>query len=192
MSAIDLARTREGRLVTNSIAPGGSDSGKGMSLSRSASRALRWPLAALVSVSLLSVSAQSKAIGQAGRAERVATARTITRAPSAPAPRVALQLSALRVSEGVPLRAMLHAIARDAWPQLVTCASGAGARGVARVFFSAEGRRVRVTELSGAPVARNATLRQCVQAAVERIHPPATDAPEIRASFELYFDMPAL
>jgi hypothetical protein len=105
---------------------------------------------------------------------------------------VALQLTALRVNDGVRMRAVLHAIARDAWPQLVACANGAGARGVARVFFNAEGRGMRVTELSGAPVARNATLRQCVRSAVERIHPPTSEAAEITASFELYFDLPAL
>ena len=91
------------------------------------------------------------------------------------------------------MRAVLHAIARDAWPQLVTCAGGSGgARGVARVFLAAEGRAMRVTELSGAPVARNAALRQCVRAAVERVHAPARDTPELTASFELYFDLPAL
>lgn len=91
------------------------------------------------------------------------------------------------------MRAVLHAIARDAWPQLVSCASGStGARGVARVFLAAEGRAMRVTELSGAPVARNAALRQCVRTAVERVHAPAHDTPELTASFELYFDLPAL
>jgi hypothetical protein len=105
---------------------------------------------------------------------------------------VALQLTALRVSEGNRMRAVLHAIARDAWPQLVTCANGAGARGVARVFFTAEGRAMRVTELSGPAVSRNATLRQCVRGAVERVHPPAREVAELTASFELLFDLPAI
>ncbi|MBL8678457.1 MAG: hypothetical protein JNK05_04795 [Myxococcales bacterium] len=125
---------------------------------------------------------------------RVATLREAPSRPAAPAPRVALQLSALRVSEGVSMRAMLHAIARDAWPQLVACANneGRGSRGVARVFVAAEGRAVRITELSGAPIARNPALRQCVRAAVERVHPPAREGTELTASFELYFDLPAL
>lgn len=92
------------------------------------------------------------------------------------------------------MRAMLHAIARDAWPQLVACAGneGQGSRGVARVFVAAEGRAVRITELSGAPIARNPALRQCVRAAVERVHPPAREVTDLTASFELYFDLPAL
>lgn len=90
------------------------------------------------------------------------------------------------------MRAMLHAIARDAWPQLVACAGASRARGVARVSLTAEGRGMRVAELSGAPIARDPTLRQCVRDAVERIHPPAREVSELSASFELYFDLPAL
>jgi len=155
------------------------------------------PAVALVTVAISAAIAptDSEAInGRSPARPRVAMARGAAPRPATSAPRVALQLSALRVSEGVSARAMVHAIARDAWPQLVACAAGdgRGARGVARVFVAAEGRAVRVTELSGAPVARNAALRQCVRDAVERVHPPAREVAELTASFELYFDLPAL
>jgi hypothetical protein len=147
---------------------------------------------AIVSVAALVCSLPAQAIRPPpGRAVTArATARNAP--PARPAPRVALQLSGLRVSEGVRMRAFLHAIARDAWPQLVSCARDASARGVVRVFLEASGRAMRVTELSGGPVSRDAALRQCVQSTVERIHPPASEVAPLTASFELSFDMPAL
>ncbi len=158
----------------------------------SLSRPTLWSRAAIVAASLLLLTPTVEAIGRNTRSAARPTVRPIARATAAPAPRVALQLSALRVTDGVRMRAVLHAIARDAWPQLVACANGANARGVARVFLTAEGRGMRVTELSGAPVARNAALRQCVRTAVEHIHAPPHETPELTASFELYFDLPAL
>ena len=87
----------------------------------------------------------------------------------APAPRVALQLTALRVTDGVGVRAMVHAIARDAWGALVRCAGPSPARGVVDVTLVSDGGGVRVTELSGPPATRDPSLGRCVLLSLIRV-----------------------
>jgi hypothetical protein len=114
------------------------------------------------------------------------------RARPAPAPRVAVQLTALRVTDGVGVRAMVHAIARDAWGAVVACAGPSPARGIVRVDLVSERSRARVTELSGRPVTRDPALGRCLLGAIERLHPPPHPSGTGTASFELHLDMPAL
>ncbi len=110
----------------------------------------------------------------------------------APAPRVALQLTALRVTDGVGVRAMVHAIARDAWGAMVVCAGPRPARGVVEITVASEGAGVRVTELAGRPASRDPALGRCLLRAIERLRPPPHPSGSLTASFALHFDMPAL
>ncbi len=125
------------------------------------------------------------------RNRRVVATNTVRR-PAAPVPRVALQLTALRMAEGIPMRPMLHAIARDSWPSLVACVQQPRPRGVVSIFFHAHGRSVIVDRVTGAPAGRDAVLRRCMIDATQRAHAPAHDEADVEGSFDLSFDMPAL
>jgi hypothetical protein len=107
---------------------------------------------------------------------------------------VALQLSGLRVFVPVARVAVMHALARDAWPHLVQCVGPApSVRGYATVEIGerAGGLEVRLT---GAPLARDSVLSRCVRRAVERVVlPPHEDeAPATSVAFDLVFGMPPI
>jgi hypothetical protein len=135
------------------------------------------------------------------RPTRTVAANTVRRAAAPPTraqppARVALQLSALRISDAIPMRAMLHAIARDSWPALVACVQTPRPRGVASVTFHVHGRTVTVDRVTGGPVTRDATLRRCLTDAVSLTHAPAhpqqPSEADVVGSFDLSFDLPPL
>ncbi|MDP3278519.1 MAG: hypothetical protein Q8Q09_25235 [Deltaproteobacteria bacterium] len=154
----------------------------------------RWSSLAAIVVILTAQSAS--AIAPRSRLQalrtRSETASERARPPSPPAPRVALQLSGLHVTEGLSFRAALHSIARDAWPQLVACIGESRPRGVVHVALEGQGSTLRVQELSGTPVARNPALRACITTAVTAIHPPPSHTESLVIRFELSVDMPAI
>ncbi len=129
-------------------------------------------------------------------ARRPAAIAIVPRRVAPPAPPVALQLAGLRVNVPVPHVAVMHAIARDAWPALVRCVTPApSTRGYVNVRLRANGRVVDV-ELEGAPLARMPLLTACVRRAIAAtVLPPFESddvAPEVLASFDLLFNLPSL
>lgn len=145
-----------------------------------------WKIAAVFTVLLCATAAHAIPL----RNQRVATNNVRRAAP--PVTRVALQLSELAIGDGITMRAMLHAIARDSWPSLVACVQTPRPRGVVSVTFHVHGRSVVVDRITGAPVARDAVLRRCVLDATQRTHAPAHTGEDINGAFDLSFDLPAL
>ena len=130
-------------------------------------------------------------------AARTAPPRVIVRravAPPPPPPPVALQLAGLRVMTPVAHAAVMHALARDAWPSLVRCVTPVPrVRGYANVEISERGRGLEV-RLAGAPITRDPTLAECVRRAVSHVVlPPHEDEPPATSvAFDLAFGMPAI
>jgi hypothetical protein len=119
--------------------------------------------------------------------------------PSAPPlPPVALQLSGLRVRVPVPRTAVIHALARDVWPELVKCVTPPPR---VRGFVTVEVREVREAgdaldiRVDGGPPARDSRLTACVRRAVARVELPPYegDAPtDASVAFDLAFGVPPL
>jgi hypothetical protein len=126
------------------------------------------------------------------RPARRATRAAIPVAP--PAPPVALQLTGLRIHVPLSRSAVVHAIGRDAWPQLVRCVTPTPrVRGYLTVNIV---ERERGTEASfvDSPVLRDRTLVACLQRALSSITLPPYGAsrPDTSIAFDLVFMLPPL
>ncbi len=123
-------------------------------------------------------------------APRSAQQRAIEAAP--PAPPVALQLTGLRINVPLPRSAVVHAIGRDAWPQLVRCVSPAPrVRGYLTVNIAERDNGTEAT-FTDSPVLRDRALVQCLQRALSGIvfPPHAAERPASSVAFDLVFMLP--
>lgn len=123
-------------------------------------------------------------------ARPVSAVRVVTPPP----PPVALQLGGLRIFAPIPRAAIVHAIARDAWPRLVGCAGPSPrVRGYVNVELreSADGL---VVHLDGGPTNRDPALARCVRSALVAVELPPYEGetPPVSVSFDLAFAMPPM
>lgn len=94
----------------------------------------------------------------------------------------------------VPRVAVLHALSRDVWPQLLQCVTlPPPVRGYVTVEVG-ETPYGTMARLSNGPLSRDTPLSRCVRQAIERVvlPPYEGDPPPISIAFDLVFGMPLL
>jgi hypothetical protein len=131
------------------------------------------------------------ASSSARRPKRGLPARTTVAPARPPSPATVVQVGGLRPGAGRPAAAVLHAIQRDAMPDLQACYAGLGApRSMVHVELAPrEGGSWGPSEVVSSR--RHRALEGCVREAVERIAvPPSEEAVEEPVRFELAFGMP--
>ncbi len=127
---------------------------------------------------------------------RASTAPVVRVAPRVPAtpppPPIALQLTGLRIHVPLPRSAVVHALGRDAWPQLVRCVSPAPrVRGYLTVNVAEHEHGSEATFVDS-PVLRDRTLTECLRRALSTITLPPYSAehPTTSIAFDLVFMLP--